>query len=180
MHCTSIMLFPLVALAAACAAEPPAEPNSQSAAMPSAPGSVPSNRGDIVAAPIDLGTLRNEDIAAADLEGELGCAFLPALGGDELWIGQGDVPPGAGAQGLIRIGGESVKLTMTGRGGYDAMADGAQFTGGGVAVSFARTGSQPMVEEPGIEMESPAFTARMIVARGSRKLAIDGVLECGP
>lgn len=179
MRTSSVPLLPLLVLSAACGSEPAAEPGPQSAATQSAPGPA-SPAAKPAAPPIDLGTLSYEDAAAADLEGELGCGFMPALGGEELWIGQGDVLPEAGAQGLIRVDGEPVELTMAGIGGYDVMADGARFTAGDLAVSFTRTGTEPLVEEPGIEMESAAFPTTMTVTRGTRKLVVEGVLECGP
>jgi len=174
--------LPLALLISACGSEPAVDRDSRAAPPASEPA--PAGPATAVAAaaakPINLGALGFDDIAAAGLQGELGCGFMTALGGEELWIGQGDVDPRAGAQSVVKVDGDVVKLTMEGKGGYDVMADGARFAAGDLSVAFVRTGSDPLVEEPGVAMESAAFPAQMSVRRGDSSMMIEGVLECGP
>ncbi len=173
-------LLPFALLLAACGSEPTNEPAADSAATTSAPVPTASATPAPAAKPIDLGTLSYNDIAGARLDGELGCNFKRGFGSEELWIGMADVLPDADAQGVIKIDGKVVDLSMDGTGGFNAMADGARFIAGDLAVAFVRTGSEPLVEELAIEMESSAFPTRMTVTRGGQTLAVEGVLECGP
>jgi hypothetical protein len=179
MQLNQVVLIPFALILAACQAEPASEPADtaiRTAAPDTATPGAPADR----AAPIDIGVLSSEHLEAVNLSGELGCSFMPALGGESLWIGMGDVVRDAGAQGVILLGGKPVKLVMSGTGGFDAMAKGARFAAGDVQVTFDRTADEPLQEEPQIAMESSAFPTTMTVTRGAQKVAVEGVLECGP
>ena len=131
-------------------------------------------------APILLETLGPGDRNDVELVGELGCGFYASRGDDPLFIGLGTVSDEDSAEGMVKVDGRAVKLVMNGAGGYDRMADGAQFTGGGLTVAFSVIGAEPLAEDPPVAGESPVHPARMHVARAGRELQIDGYYECGP
>jgi len=128
-----------------------------------------------------LGELDETDLAGAGLEGELACAFRRNDGDAPIFLGRGDVLDEAGAQGAVKYGGAVHRLAMDGRGGYDAMADGAQFGGEGLILTIAPTGDEPLAEKPQVAMESPIHPATLtFTAPGEAKQTIEGLFECGP
>lgn len=130
---------------------------------------------------VTLEPLGEADLAAVALSGELACSFRREGVAAPIWLGRGDVGDAAGAEAVVKLGGAVRKLTMAGEGGYDAMADGARFEGEGVALAIARSGDEPIAEEPQVAMESPIHPAVITVSvSGGEARAVQGLLECGP
>lgn len=128
-----------------------------------------------------LEVLSEADLARADLQGELACTFRRGDKGGPIFLGRGDVLDDAGAEGAVKYGGAVRELAMEGTGGYDAMADGARFEGGGFTLAIATTGDEPLAEEPSVAMESPIYPATLtFTAPGEVERTIEGVFECGP
>lgn len=127
-----------------------------------------------------------EELGAADLadialEGELACAFRRTEGAAPIFLGRGNVLEDAGAEAAAKYGGSVRRLAMEGTGGYDAMADGARFSGEGLTLTIARTGDAPIAEEPKVAMESPVYPATLTVTvPGETGQTIEGLFECGP
>ena len=145
------------------------------------PGSGPAGApGGARGAPVLLEAMEPQDQAGVALDGELGCAFYASRGDDPLFVGAGDVGSDGGAEGLVKVDGQPVRLAMDGAGGYDRMADGALFSAGALAAEIDVTGSEPLAEDPPIAGESPIFPARLTVTREGRSIAVDGLYECGP
>lgn len=129
-----------------------------------------------------LDELSEADVSGAELAGELACSFRRAQGEGTLFLGRGDVVDTAGAEAVVKLGGAVRQLAMAGEGGYDAMADGARFEGEGIALAIAKSGDEPIAEDPQVAMESPIYPAVMTVVAGpgQEERAIQGLLECGP
>lgn len=163
------------------ACSPPSEPAGEGAneaeAATGEPAGLPVRA---TGAPILLETLAPADLQAAELEGELGCSFSAARNDEPLFLGMANVIGDEGAQGLVRIDGDVSPLSMDAVGGYDRMAQGARFSAGQLSLSFEVKGGTPLPEDPPVAGELPLREARMVVARGDRRLAIDGFWECGP
>lgn len=171
----TLVVIPLLAFAACSGADEVAPPPDEVVASP-APGPTTA----IALSPLAAATTRN-----LQLEGELGCAFTRGgAEGDLLWRGAADVVGNAGAQSVAMIDGELRELAMDGTGGYNAMANGAAFVGDLYRIAIAKTGSEPLVEDPAVAMESPQYEAIMTVTKGGdasgETVEIAGVLECGP
>ena len=121
---------------------------------------------------IVLAPLGAADIEAAALGGELACSF--ALAGDApLLLAMGDVASADPARGLVKVG--SYVEPVAAPGGFDAMLDGARFTGAGKTVDIAVTG--PAIGGG----ESPARPATLTYHRadGARRQFV-GRWQCGP
>ena len=158
---------------AACGTE--REPGPADAPQPS-PATAPAPDEGTV-----LEELGEADFAQANLAGELGCSFRRDADALAIWIGRGDVAGDAGAESMIKFGGAVRKLAMAGTGGYDAMADGARFENGGVALAISKTDDEPLAEDPQIAMESPIHPATLTFAvTGEEERTVQGLLECGP
>jgi len=131
--------------------------------------------------PATLEELDDADIRSARLEGELACTFRRVDGQAPIFFGRGDVLDDVGAIAAVKYGGSVRRLEMEGRGGYDAMADGAHFGGQGLTLTIARTGDEPVAEEPQVAMESPAYPATLtFTGPGEARQALEGLFECGP
>lgn len=128
-----------------------------------------------------LEELSEADLAQTDLAGELACTFRRSEEGGPIFLGRGNVVDEAGAEGAVKYHGAVRKLAMEGKGGYDAMADGARFEGSGFTLTIATTGDEPLAEEPQVAMESPIYPATLtFTAPGEVERTIEGVFECGP
>ncbi|RIV75781.1 hypothetical protein [Pelagerythrobacter aerophilus] len=160
----------LVLAACGDAGEPTREPDvAEPSAMPAVEPSA------------TLEELGEDDIRAARLEGELACAFRRSDGQVPIFLGRGNVLDEVGAVAAVKYGGSVQRLEMEGRGGYDAMADGARFGGQGLTLTIARTGEAPIAEEPQAAMESPIYPATLtFTGPGEAKRVIEGLFECGP
>lgn len=151
-----------VAPPASIAAEPPV------AAVPQAPSDTIGGDGS----QIQLSALTAADLDANRLEGELACSFsTPAF--SPLVIARGDVASKDAAFGLIKVG--DYVERMAAPGGYDAMLNGAVFSGQGKTVTIAVTG--PATEGG----ESPPRPATLTYDRADgAKRAFPGLWTCGP
>lgn len=128
-----------------------------------------------------LEELDEADIRSARLEGELACTFRRGDGQAPVFFGRGNVLDDVGAVAAVKYGGSVRRLEMEGRGGYDAMANGARFGGQGLTLTIDKTGDEPIAEEPQIAMESPIYRATLtFTGPGEAKQAIEGLFECGP
>ena len=139
-------------------------PTPVESAIPPAPTPSPE--------PISLGAV--SEAAAAQLKGELRCAFLSDAS-RLLLVGAGDVDPASRATAVAVRSDKPVILTSTDPGGFEAMRQGGSFAGNGLAVAITRGAEQPTGHE------GSRHTATLSVeAPGSAPQAIDGVWECGP
>lgn len=128
-----------------------------------------------------LEELGEADLVGLALEGELACAFRRSGDDAPIFLGRGNVLEDAGAEAAVKYGGSVRRLAMDGRGGYDAMADGARFDGQGLTLTIDRTGDEPIAEEPRVAMESPIYPATLtFTGPGEARQAIEGLFECGP
>ncbi len=128
-----------------------------------------------------LEELDEADIRSARLEGELACTFRHEDGQAPIFFGRGNVLDDVGAIAAVKYGGSVQRLEMEGRGGYDAMADGARFGGQGLTLTIATTGDDPLPEKPQVAMESPAYPATLtFTGPGEARQMIEGLFECGP
>ncbi len=144
---------------------------------PATPVPTASPRADAVG--LEPTPLTESDLREVTLAGELGCSFARRIGGEALFLGQGDVG-GEEAEGVVKLEGQLRRLSMRDAGGYDAMANGARFVGEGLSVAIDIIDDEPIVEEPGIAMESTAKSATMTVLRDDAKDVATGIFECGP
>lgn len=157
-------------------------PDAQS--TPAAAAPVPTAQMTPAARPTETLTpliLTQSDASPRGLGGELGCAFTHSPGGDTLLIAAADVDDNGGGAARIRFDTDPISLTMEGTGGFSALADGATFSGPeGLQVIIARTGTEPLPEDPLIAMESPRYPAQMLLSRARQSLRVQGIWECGP
>lgn len=86
---------------------------------------------------ITLGALTADDVRQAALGGELGCGFGTAEGA-QLLIAMGIVASAEPARGIVKVGDHVEPVGAPG--GFDAMLDGATFTGRGMTIRIATTG----------------------------------------
>lgn len=165
------IIIPGLALALAACSPAPVPPNTSEAeptpiesAMPPSPTPSPT--------PLALG--RVTEAAAAQVSGELRCAFLSDASA-LLLVGAGDVDKASRATAVVMRGATPVPLTARETGGFDALTNGGTFAGEGLTVSITRGAAR----ETGHEGSSHTATLS-IEAPGSAPQAIDGVWECGP
>ena len=161
----------LVLALAACSPAPVPLPNaSEAEPTPIESGIPPSPTPSPT--PIVLG--RVTEAAAAQVSGELRCAFLSDTS-DLLLVGAGDADKASRATAVVMRGATPVLLTAREPGGFDAMAQGGSFAGDSLTVAITRGA------ERATEHEGSSHTATLSVeAPGSAPQAIDGVWECGP
>ncbi|WP_374407608.1 hypothetical protein [Pelagerythrobacter sp.] len=162
-----------LALAACNEGAEPANDPAGDAATPAAPATIE---------PAGLEVLGESDISGAALKGELACGFRREGEGEGLlFLGRGNVDRTEGATGAVKYAGQVVSVAIDGTGGYDAMADGARFTGEGLSLSIAPQDGEPLAEDPQIAMESPLHPATLtFTPEGGPEQAIQGLYECGP
>nr|WP_295111597.1 hypothetical protein [uncultured Caulobacter sp.] len=176
----------LVAVLAACSQQktedqPAAPPASDEVRTPAVAPAVPA---PVTAAPNDsptvggdgsqitLSGLTQDDFAANKLEGELGCSFR-AEGTDPLLYALGYSGLKEAAHGLVKVGDYVERIVAPG--GYDAMVNGATFSGQGKTIKIAITG------KPAGGGESPAYPATLTYDRADgAKRVIEGTWTCGP
>lgn len=148
-------------------------PGPAAAIAPAAPAvgtAAPTTGGDGSA--IRLSALSAAEIADADLQGELGCSFSTTEA-SPLLIAMGNVASDDPAFGLVRIG-DTIERIAT-PGGFDAMLDGATFSGRGTTIRIALTGPATGGGE------SPARPATLTFDRadGAQRV-FAGRWACGP
>ncbi len=121
---------------------------------------------------IRLSALSSAEVADASLSGELGCSFSTREA-SPLLVAMGNVASPDPAFGLVKIG-DSVERVAA-PGGFDAMLDGATFSGRGTSISIALTGPATAGGE------SPARPATLTFDRadGAQRV-FAGRWECGP
>lgn len=149
-------------------ASAPAETDTAGAgANTPASATVGGDGSDIVLAP-----LASADMEGAKLTGELGCSF--SIGdAPPLLVAMGDVASKEPSRGVVKVGDHVEAVTAPG--GFDAMLEGAQFSGAGKVIRIAVTG--PAIG-PG---ESPPAPATLTYDRadGARR-SFGGQWRCGP
>jgi hypothetical protein len=173
---------PIVALALAACSDPGDQPlapdRAESPAVtapvvvvaPSPPAGSATIGGDGSA--IRLSALSPAELAAAQLAGELGCSFA-ADERSPLLVARGNVASTEPAFGLIKIGNTLERIAAPG--GFDAMLDGADFSGRGTAIRIALTGPAT----GGGESPPRPATLTFDRADGARRV-FPGRWTCGP
>lgn len=152
---------------AATAAEPP-DTDAPSAASDTPEGATVGGDGsDIMLAP-----LSSADIDGAALTGELGCSFT-IDDAPPLLVAMGDVASKQPSRGVVKVG--NYVEVVTAPGGFDAMLEGALFSGAGKTVRITSTGIATGTGE------SPPVPATLTYHRadGARR-SFAGQWTCGP
>ncbi len=140
------------------------------APVTAAPNDSPTTGGD--GSQIELSPLLRADFEANDLQGELGCSFNNG-GADPLLYAIGFVASKDAAQGLVKVGTYVERIVTPG--GYDAMVNGATFSGQGKTIKIAITGKATGGGE------SPAYPATLSYSRADgAKRVVEGTWTCGP
>lgn len=157
-----LILLPALLPLAACDGAPTPAPKPQVAATPAVPVVVP---------------LLPQQIAAAELGGELGCTFTVPDQPGPLLVASGMVADPEGTAQAVG-GGDGVPLRMEAveHGGFDRMINGAEFSGKGFRYAVKLTG------EPAVQGgESPPRPARLTVtAPWGARTVLPGAWTCGP
>ena len=135
------------------------------------PADEPTRGGD--GTPIELATLGEADLSGARLKGELGCNFATAPTAPPILIAKGDVASQEPARGIVKIGDAIASIAAPG--GFDAMADGANFFTEGLQLRVALTGAA----QGGGESPPRPATLTLNRADGARRV-IAGLWQCGP
>ena len=120
--------------------------------------------------------LTAEDVEGARLAGELSCAFTERGMREPLLVASADVDDAARPQGVLKLGGSTLRLEPAGAGGFNAMVGGARFTSGDLTANIAVTSPEPLGEG-----ESPPLAAVLELgspATGMQR--IEGEWTCGP
>ena len=120
-----------------------------------------------------VSALTEADLSGQTLDGELGCSFtVDDIG--TVFVAMGYVADNGPANGLVRAGG-TVHRVATGSGGFDSLADGAEFEGEGVEVEIDRTSDEPLSGG-----ESPPYPGRITIEWDDDEVTADGQWTCGP
>ncbi|NYZ61283.1 hypothetical protein [Luteimonas deserti] len=120
---------------------------------------------------IRLDALEPDDVAQADLQGELACTFT--VDGAPLLLALGVVGARVPAQGVVKVAGHVERISAPG--GFEGMTGHPVFTGRGMTLRLVTRGA------PLDGGESPARAATMTYQRAdgaSRRF--EGRWECGP
>jgi hypothetical protein len=121
---------------------------------------------------ITLDPLSRTDVAAAKLEGELGCSFAQSSGSPIL-VAMGNVASAKRSQGVVKVAGYVEEIGAPG--GFDAMTKGTSFAGKGKTIRIAITGAATGGGE------SPPKPATLTYDRADgAKRVIAGNWTCGP
>lgn len=154
--------------AATPAAQPQAAPEAPEAPEEAGGGGTVGGDGSA----IELSPLTAGDIEAAALSGELACSFSMD-GAASLLVARGNVASDEPSRGVVKVG--SYVEPVSALGGFDAMLEGARFSGAGKTVSVVVTGPATGGGE------SPARPATLAYDRadGARR-EFAGQWQCGP
>lgn len=126
---------------------------------------------EITVARPGLAPLTAAELEGAGLSGELSCGF--EAGGGTLLLAAGDVASEAPSEAIVRLPGGLARLGAPG--GFDAMLEGAEFTGPEGAARVEVTGASP---EGG---ESPAHPATLTLQpENGAPITAEGLWRCGP
>lgn len=152
------------------AAEGVAPPESPSVLPPAGEADGETRGGDGSA--IRLGALSADEVRQAALGGELGCGFTTADGALVL-TAMGVVASADPARGIVKVGDHVERVGAPG--GFDAMPEGATFTGRGMTIRVDTTGPATGAGE------SPPRPASLTYDRadGARR-TFAGEWTCGP
>lgn len=172
-------LAPLLLGAALVACSPATDPGSTpptAAADAAAPTEgTPATAGETVGgdgSAVELDALTAEDIASAELQGELACAFVTS--GDRVLLhALGDVASSEPAMGVVKVSGYVERVAAPG--GFNGMLPGTTFAGRGKSVEITVTG------EPVGGGESPPRPATLTYQRADgASRTFPGQWNCGP
>lgn len=139
------------------------------------PADEPTRGGD--GTPIDLAALADADLNGAALKGELGCSFATAASAPPILVAKGDVGSQDPARGIVKIGDTIASIAAPG--GYDAIADGANFFADGLQLRIALTGAATGAAPGATESPPRPATLTLNRADGARRV-IAGLWQCGP
>ncbi|AKH42762.1 hypothetical protein FHS61_000536 [Altererythrobacter atlanticus] len=161
------LLVPAMALAA-CSGEP-AEPAPEAVPETAAAANVPSFGV--------AGVLTEEDIAGAELGGELGCSFTEAGADGPALVAMGWVGANRSSQGVLKLDGETVGVRSREASGFGGMIEGAEFLGGDLVVNVMQISEEDT--DPGEASTYPAELEIMRASNGEMSVAA-GEWTCGP
>jgi hypothetical protein len=139
------------------------------------PADEPTRGGD--GSPIELAALGAADLTRAALKGELGCNFAAAAATPPILVAKGNVASQGPARGIVKIGDTAASIAAPG--GYDAIADGANFFTEGLQLRVALTGAATGAAQGSGESPPRPATLTLNRADGARRV-IAGLWQCGP
>lgn len=139
------------------------------------PADEPTRGGD--GSSIELMALGDADLTGASLKGELGCSFTTAAAAPPILVAKGNVGSQDPARGIVKIGDTAASIAAPG--GYDAMADGANFFTEGLQLRIALTGAATGAAQGSGESPPRPATLTLNRADGARRV-IAGLWQCGP
>lgn len=172
----AVLALGLAACSQPAADQPAAQPEKSAAASgdlppPIKPVDIPTKGGD--GSPIDLAGLTPADVSAAKLPGELGCSFAADAATPPILVAMGDVASSDPARGIVKVGTTIERVASPG--GFDGMTKGARFTGKGLQLRLALTGTATGGGE------SPPSPATLTADRADGAVRVfAGEWRCGP
>lgn len=119
--------------------------------------------------------LTAEDIEGAALTGELSCAFTEGAAGGPLLVVQADATADTRAEGVLKLGPSTLRVSEDKPGGFNAMVGGARFISGELEARVIVISGAPLDNS-----ESPALPARLEITSDAGIQQIDGEWRCGP
>ena len=122
-----------------------------------------------------LQALTTEDVEGATLTGELACAFTQSGAASPLLVAQADVTDEARAEGVLKLGPSTLRVSADGPGGFNAMVGGARFISGELESRVIVISGTPLDNS-----ESPPLPARLEITSDAGIQQIDGAWTCGP
>lgn len=163
--------FPILLALAACQSEAPT-PSSTDTAVD--PAGQPSAQPSASAAPVAFQSMTYEEFSPL-IESGLGCSF--SADDETLLVATADLGEGVVAKGVVKLDGKPQVVTAQESGGYDALVDGATFSGSdGLSLTVVRTSDKGTPGE--IETTSwPAFMTAERVDGGTARY--EGIYGCG-
>lgn len=147
-------------------------PDSAKKDTPAATGTPPAATQ---ATPQARAILSDGDIEDAGLTGELSCAFTETRAAGPLLVAQADATAGSRAEGVLKLGPSTLRLTADKAGGFNAMVGGVRFISGDLEARVIVISGAPLDNS-----ESPPLPARLEITSDAGIQQIDGEWRCGP
>jgi hypothetical protein len=161
------LLAAAIALALAGCSPDSAEKDTAAEATRAPPAQVPAAKA--------RQALAAGDVEGAGLTGELACAFTERGAEGPLLVAQADVTDEARAQGVLRLGPSTLRLSADKDGGFNAMVGGVRFISGDLEARVTVTSNAPVGGG-----EAPPLPARLEITSDAGVEQIGGEWTCGP
>ena len=172
MNKHALVVAPALLALAACQAETPAPSAAETSAAPAAET---STQPSAPAKPLEFETMTYDEFSPL-IESGTGCSFSTT---DDILVlvSTAEVRPDAVAKGVVKLNGEPQVVTASESGGYEALMDGASFTGAdGLSITVTRTSD---IGTTG-EIETTSWPATLMAERSDGGTAsYEGIYGCG-